>query len=204
MAILGLKGALVFLGFLMSGASLVATSRDDFCLSCLEMRLYKEELLQSPHAKDADGNLIGCSQCHISSSGLISMLETKVALGVTSTWTHFTSDELFLNRTKMRETARKYVADTNCRSCHEDLLLNASQDGPVSPKGQTAHLEYIKKNPHPDRGGCSRCHGKPNRYTRNRRQTPRVEVKGCVSCHENMAHRSFPVKEEVNSDTEIR
>ena len=202
-AFLGLKGGLVFLGFLMSGASLVATSQDNFCLSCHEMRSYKDELLQSPHAKDADGNPIGCSQCHVSSAGLISMLETKVTLGVTSTWTHFTSEELLLNRSKMRETARKYVADSNCRACHEDLMLNASLDGPVSQKGKAAHEEYLKNNPHPDRGGCSRCHGKPNRFiSKNKRskKKAKVDAKGCVSCHENMAHRSFPVKEETVFD----
>ena len=199
---LGLKGILLLVGFLIASTSVVATSQDSFCLSCHEMRSYKEELLRSPHAKDADGRPIGCSQCHISNSGLFSMLGTKVIQGATSTWTHFTSDKLILDRVTMRETARKYVSDTNCRSCHENLLLNAAQNGPVAPKGRTAHEEYLKKNPHPDRGGCSRCHGDPNRFTpRNVKRTPKVEVKGCLSCHENMAHRSFPKKGEITSAT---
>lgn len=176
---------LLLVGFLVSGVSLLVTSQDVFCLSCHEMRSYKEELSRSPHAKDANGKPIGCAQCHVSSSGPISMLETKVAVGINSLWTHFTSENLLLDRSVMRETARKYVADANCRSCHENLLLNASQTGPVPPKGQTAHLEYLKKNPHPGRGGCSRCHGKSHQYA------AKAEVKGCVSCHEKMAHRPF-------------
>ena len=178
----------------------MATSQDGFCLSCHEMRSYKEELLKSPHAKDAKGKPIGCSQCHISSSGLISMLETKVALGITSSWKHFTSDELLLNRAQIRDTARKYLADANCRSCHANLLLNASQDGPVSPKGKVAHEEYLKKNPHPDRGSCSRCHGKTNRYSDSKspslKKNTKIEVKGCLSCHENIAHGSLPRKQK--------
>ncbi|MBB5144347.1 cytochrome c553 [Desulfovibrio intestinalis] len=92
------------------------------------------------------------------------------------------------------------MADANCRACHEDLMLNAAQSGPVSAKGQAAHLEYLKKNPHPDRGGCSRCHGKPVRNTRARKQASQIEVKGCVSCHENMAHGSFSASRESGSD----
>ena len=198
--LLGIKGLLLFVGFLVSGASLAATSQDVFCLSCHEMRSCKEELSRSPHAKDASGNPIGCAQCHVSSSGLFSMLETKVAVGASSLWTHFMSEKLLLDRSEMRETARKYVADANCRACHENLLLNAAQNGPVSPKGQAAHLEYLKKNPHPDRGGCSRCHGKASRNSRAARGASQVEVKGCVSCHENVAHGSFSTSKESGSD----
>lgn len=147
MVLLGIKGGLLLVGFLVSGVSLLVTSQDVFCLSCHEMRSYKEELSRSPHAKDANGKPIGCAQCHVSSSGLISLLETKVAVGINSLWTHFTSENLLLDRSVMRETARKYVADANCRSCHENLLLNASQTGPVPPKAKPHIWNILKKIP---------------------------------------------------------
>ncbi|MDR2574730.1 MAG: hypothetical protein LBC94_10415 [Desulfovibrio sp.] len=42
---------------------------------------------------------------------------------------------------------------------------------------------------------------KPNRFisvkSKRSKKKAKIEAKGCVSCHENMAHRSFPVKEEA-------
>ena len=51
----------------LAAAGVSYSSRTEFCLSCHEMRVYQDELMLSPHAKDAQGKAIGCSQCHIPS-----------------------------------------------------------------------------------------------------------------------------------------
>ena len=189
---LGIKGCVLLAVFLLSGASVVATSTDTFCLSCHEMRIYHDELLQSSHSRDAEGGSIGCAQCHIPNSGIFSMLGAKIYMGAKDTWVHFNGDFPALDREEMREDAREFIADSNCRTCHKDLMLNAKGDGPVPDKGRKDHQTYLKNNPHPDRGGCSRCHGKKQRSSAPKK--PKVEIKSCVSCHEGLAHKPFHVE----------
>ncbi len=190
-AILGVKGVVVLVFLLISSATAVGTSTDTFCLSCHEMRIYRDELLLSPHAKDAKGHPIGCSQCHIPNSGVFSMLGAKTYMGAKDAWAHFNDEDPAVNRNEMREDAREFIADSNCRTCHEDLMLNAKGDGPVPDKGRKDHATYLKNNPHADRGGCSRCHGRKPRSSAPKK--PKVEIKSCVSCHEGLAHKPFHI-----------
>lgn len=139
-----------------------ATSTTEFCLSCHEMKVYQKELEASPHAKDAKGNPIGCSQCHVPGSGIVRMVAAKTYLGVKDIWVHTTEEDVVLNRAAMQPMARRFVDDANCRACHQDLGRNAKNDGPVSELGKLAHDNFEDKN------GSSRS--------------------GCAGCHQNMAH----------------
>lgn len=156
--------ALVLVVLVLGGGTygVKATSTKAFCLSCHEMRIYQTELDASPHAKDADGKPIGCSQCHIPGSGIVRMVAAKTYLGVKDVWAHYGGEGEDLDRAAMQPVARRFVDDGNCRSCHRDLARNAKNDGPVSETGKLAHDAYEGKN------GASRS--------------------GCAGCHRNMAH----------------
>ncbi len=151
-------GALVICIFiLITSAVTVHTSTTEFCMSCHEMEVYQEELLASSHAKDADGNPIGCSQCHIPGGNIVRMLAVKSYLGVGDIWAHYTKETYDLDRAKMQITARRFTDDSNCLACHEDLERNAKNDGPISIEGQLAHDSYLGKNGQ-TRSGCAGCH----------------------------------------------
>lgn len=139
-----------------------ATSTTAFCLSCHEMKVYQTELDASPHAKDAKGAPIGCSQCHIPGTGLVRMVAAKTYLGAKDIWAHYEGKGEDLDRAAMQPMARRFVDDANCRACHQDLARNAKNDGAVSETGRLAHENYEGKN------GISRS--------------------GCAGCHRNMAH----------------
>lgn len=138
------------------------TSGTDFCLSCHEMRVHHQELLLSSHAKDANGNEIGCSQCHIPNANVVRMLTAKTWMGLKDVWVHATGGGENLNRAQMQAVARRFTDDHNCRKCHLDLMRNARNDGPNSREGQLAHANYLGEN------------GK--------------SASGCVGCHQNLAH----------------
>ena len=72
----------------LAAAGVSYSSRTEFCLSCHEMRVYQDELMLSPHAKDAQGKAIGCSQCHIPSGNLARMLGAKAWMGIKDLWVH--------------------------------------------------------------------------------------------------------------------
>ena len=159
---LWIAGGIVIVACVALAAGAAYSSRTDFCLSCHEMRVYQDELQLSAHVKDAQGQPIGCSQCHIPSSGVFRMLGAKAWMGVKDLWAHSVYGSENLDRVAMQPVARRFTDDANCRACHEDLTRNAKNDGPLSKEGKLAHDNYEGKN------GQSRS--------------------GCVGCHRNLAH----------------
>lgn len=133
------------------------TSRTEFCLSCHEMRLYQAELDKSPHARASDGSAIGCSRCHIPSTNVVRMLGAKTWMGLKDLWVHNVNAGEPLNRVEMQPIARRFTDDANCRSCHDDLMRNAAQTGPISAEGRLSHSNYLGENGK-SRNGCVGCH----------------------------------------------
>ena len=133
------------------------TQRTEFCLSCHEMRVYQKELEASPHAKDAQGNPIGCTQCHVPGSGVVRMMAAKSFMGIKDVWVHYVQPRETWDRAAMQPAARRFVDDANCLACHKDLTRNAKGDGPVSAEGKLAHDAYLGKNGQA-RSGCAGCH----------------------------------------------
>lgn len=149
-------------GILVVAAGVKLTSTTTFCLSCHEMRVYQQELAMSPHARDASGQTIGCSRCHIPNAHVVRMLGAKAWMGLKDVWMHSTGDVVDLDRAAMQSVARRFTDDSNCRGCHQDLMRNASNTAPNSVYGQLSHANYLGQN------------GK--------------SPSGCVYCHRNVAH----------------
>ncbi len=143
---------------LTSGAgALKATSSTEFCLSCHEMSVHAESLKFSTHAKDKDGNPIGCSQCHLPHGIGVKYLAVKVYSGTKDLYVHFMGDPENLDRVHMQKTARRFVDDNNCLACHADLKKDAKGEKPISELGEIAHDAYLSKKGNV-RNGCTNCH----------------------------------------------
>ena len=132
LSLLGAKGIFLLVCFGASAVGVKATSSDAFCFLCHEMQSYRQELLQSSHAKDSRGQLIGCSRCHIPNGGIFPMLQAKVSLGFRDTWAHYANGGKIGNRQALQVAARDYIADSNCRTCHQDLLLSIHTTPPAT------------------------------------------------------------------------
>lgn len=146
----------------IASAGIHYTSKTEFCLSCHEMRVHHKELALSAHAKDADGQEIGCAQCHIPNANIARMVGAKVWMGTMDVWTHAIDGAENLDRAKMQVVARRFTDDANCRKCHQDMTRNAKNNGPISWEGSMAHANYLGEN------GQARSN--------------------CVGCHMNLAH----------------
>lgn len=149
-------------GILLIAGGVKLTSTTSFCLSCHEMRVYQQELAMSPHAKNAAGEDIGCSRCHIPNAHVVRMLGAKAWMGIIDVWRHNTGDVTDLDRAEMQAVARRFTDDSNCRQCHQDLMRNAKNTAENSVYGKLSHENYLGLN------------GK--------------SPSGCVGCHRNVAH----------------
>ena len=150
-------GAIVLIVLLGAGAVVMQTQKNAFCLSCHTMRPYEKELAASPHAKDAQGQPIGCARCHVPGTNIVRMLAAKAYMGSKDLWVYHVEAPDALHRAAMQPRARRFVDDANCRACHEDLTRNAKKDGPVSEEGKLAHDAYLGTNGQA-RNGCAGCH----------------------------------------------
>lgn len=150
---------LACLGAALAGG-VTYTSRTQFCMACHEMRVHQDEQRLSSHAKDAQGQVIGCSQCHIPKGNIARMLGAKAWMGAIDLWTHQTKIKQgeTLDRAALQPVARRFTDDANCLACHEDLGKNAAKTGPVSEEGRLSHDNYLGKNGQA-RSGCVGCHG---------------------------------------------
>ena len=141
--------------------SMARTSTTEYCISCHEMKDYKDELEKSSHAVDKDKNPIQCHQCHIPHSIGPKYLTVKIVLGIRDMFIHYFGDPEDLNRREMQKIARRFMPDENCLSCHEDLNKDV-KDKEISEIGKLCHEAYLGEN-----------------GTTKRR---------CAGCHFNMAH----------------
>lgn len=142
----------------VSGFALYATSTMEFCSSaCHEMEIYAEELRYSPHAKDADGKVISCSQCHIPSGIGPDYFAVKTYSGLKDLYIHIVHGPDSLERAHLQTSARRFIDDDNCRKCHEDLYKDAKNEKAISELGKIAHDAYLGKNGQA-KSGCAGCH----------------------------------------------
>jgi len=154
-----LIGCVVFLAVM--SLSMAKTSSTDYCISCHEMSVYKDELKKSSHALTKDKTAIECKDCHIPRGYGGRYLIVKTVLGMKDLMTHYFGDPENLNRREMQDIARRFIPDENCIQCHQDLTKDV-KDKELSEIGKLCHEAYLGKN------------GKTRR--------------GCAGCHFNMAH----------------
>lgn len=136
--------------------SMARTSTMSYCTSCHEMERYKTELEKSSHVVDVDKKAIECSQCHIPNSMGPKYLTVKAMSGMRDLWVHYFGDPENLDRRELQATARRFIVDGNCRTCHEDLNKNTKGET-LSEIGRLSHEAYLGKNGN-TKNGCAGCH----------------------------------------------
>ncbi|MDR0826654.1 MAG: NapC/NirT family cytochrome c [Desulfovibrio sp.] len=152
---LGLGIALVFCAGVYALFS--ATSSFSFCASfCHEMAPQAEELRFSAHALDKDKKAVGCADCHLP-SGFPQYPVVKIYSGSKDLFIHLFRGDAPLNRAELQSSARRFISDVNCRSCHADLYKNAKGDKDLSDLGKISHDAYLGKNGQ-TRSNCAGCH----------------------------------------------
>ena len=157
-----LAGAILGAGALLTYAGVMhGTSTDSFCVSCHEMEQPHAALLASPHADNARGTIVGCSDCHIPREFVPKMLRKIEASR--EVWGHFTG---------LIDTPEKYAAHREHMRDREINRLRAND----SQECRNCHA--VERMDFEDQERAVR------RYHRGMEQ----REKTCIDCHAGIAH----------------
>jgi formylglycine-generating enzyme len=147
----------LFMGILIVGFGSVLvrkTSSNEYCASC--HNIHPQAILswkKSGHYTTKSGHHTGCVDCHLPPHGKGYMI-AKIRTGVRDVWSKWTKDPAsfdWVERSRL-ENARKYVYESSCLACHENLFPPQ-----LSKEGEDAHLYYTSKNKPTDLQ-CINCH----------------------------------------------
>ena len=158
-----LAGAMVgVLGVLAFDTAMHATSTEEFCISCHEMKANPYAQLQNtPHYKNASGVRATCADCH-QPREFVPKLMRKVEA----------SREVWGSITGIIDTPEKYKAHTPVMKAREIARLQANDSQECRNCHDTAHMV-----PELQSKMAQRFH-----------QPQRVKDKTCIDCHAGIAH----------------
>ncbi len=136
----------------LSFYAVAATSEDEFCLSCHEMRYVAEQgWMHSAHYVGRAGVVAHCADCHVP-PGAWSTLKTKIRDGTKDVYVHLfgESDPRKMDWRRLRRLARSKVQDSACLRCHGNLTSQG-----LGLKAIMAHRQYLRGL---GRRRCLDCH----------------------------------------------
>ena len=149
-------GVLLMIG---GGKALDMTSTNDYCVSCHIHPAADASWKRSVHYDTQSGYRVACVECHLPPEGH-GYLWAKATTGLRDLWSYWTKDSASFNwdeRGRL-EIARKYVYESSCIKCHENLFPLA-----LTKEGEDAHLYYKQTKKTPDLH-CINCHLNAGHY----------------------------------------
>ncbi|MFN8242102.1 MAG: SUMF1/EgtB/PvdO family nonheme iron enzyme [Bacteroidales bacterium] len=163
-----LSGIVVCIIILAAGNKAVKyTSTDQYCMSCHVHPVQERNWKLSTHYNNKSGNIVHCTQCHLAPKGH-GYLYTKAKHGMKDLYGYLFKDSASIDwqSKKLLENAKKFVYESSCKECHQNLFpVTLSKDG------VNAHLSYT--NSAEGQMNCINCHiqvghyDKDNKHARN-------------------------------------
>lgn len=143
-------GALLILG---GGKALNMTSTNEYCISCHIHPGADALWKKSVHYETQSGYRVACVECHLPPKGH-GYLWAKGTTGLRDLWSKWTKDSSSFNWEDRRrlEVARRYVYESSCIKCHENLF-----PAKLTKEGEDAHLYYTQTEKTADLN-CINCH----------------------------------------------
>ncbi len=133
----------VLLGVAISFVSAVAvqkTSGDQFCSACHSMKPMAEAYRNSVHGGFGESGVVAkCADCHLPHDSLLGYLVQKGKSGLWDLWVETTHDTSKIDWFEKREEKRRFVYDSGCLHCHENLLKATK----LKSKPFIAHKAYF-------------------------------------------------------------
>jgi formylglycine-generating enzyme required for sulfatase activity/nitrate/TMAO reductase-like tetraheme cytochrome c subunit len=130
-------------------------STDKSCMSCHIHPHAEESWMKSVHVNNSSGVKVHCVSCHLPPQDQTWKHYTaKARLGIRDVWAYATKDSSEINweEKSLLENAIKYIPNSACVDCHQNLFPKG-----ITEDGVTAHLYYEKNEKKLDLQ-CISCH----------------------------------------------
>ena len=114
------------------------TSKNEFCITCHEMKFSYKWYKKSIHGSNSLGISVKCVDCHLPIS-FMGYFKTKVIDSAKDAYKHFfhpvkTEEKWIEKKEALDEHARERIENANCMKCHKDPK-------PGSEEGRELHAE---------------------------------------------------------------
>ncbi len=133
----------IALGMFISFISAIAikqTSGLQFCSACHSMEPMAKAYRNSVHGGFGESGVVAkCADCHLPHDSLLGYLVQKGKSGMWDLWVETTHDTSKIDWHEKREHKRKFVYDSGCLHCHENLLRATK----LKSKPFIAHKAYF-------------------------------------------------------------
>ncbi|MEZ5503294.1 MAG: NapC/NirT family cytochrome c [Halioglobus sp.] len=154
--VLGVAGVIAF------DATLHATSSEEFCISCHEMKAHPYAQLQKTlHYNNAFGIHASCSDCHLPKEFVPKMIRKAEA-----------AREVWGTITGVIDTPEKYAAHVPVMKAREIARLQANDSQECRNCHDTAHMQADLQS----------------KMAQRFHQPSRIKDKTCIDCHQGIAH----------------
>lgn len=137
--------------FIMTNIAMLTTSTPNFCSSCHEIQPAYLEWQASSHANNAKGVVAECMDCHLPPpEETIKFFYNKTYHGLKDVIGHFVGGQY--DRTENRKHAAANMDNSNCLSCHKNILYITHKRGAM-----LAHKSVLYPRPGYEKK-CTDCH----------------------------------------------
>ena len=160
----------IVIGLIIALITIVAvkeTSGVNFCSSCHSMRPMAVSYLRSVHGGMGRGGFVAkCADCHLPHDSLLGYLFQKAKTGIHDVIMEVSADTYRIDWESKREEKHKFLYDSSCLHCHENLLKATK----TNKKASVAHRGYFSgklkiKNEHETvKAMCINCHKHVGHY----------------------------------------
>ncbi|CAA0122599.1 Denitrification system component NirT [Halioglobus japonicus] len=162
LALLVIGGLLGVVAVIAFDTTLHATSTEEFCISCHEMKAHPyAQLQETAHYSNAYGVQATCSDCHVPKEFVPKMIRKVEA-----------AREVWGTITGVIDTPEKYAAHTPVMKAREIARLQANDSQECRNCHKTEHMRSDLQS----------------KMAQRFHQPKRMQDKTCIDCHAGIAH----------------
>lgn len=150
-------GALIGTGGSLITAEIVHNTGDaEFCGSCHSMEPMAETFKLDTHGgKNERGFVAECADCHLPHDSVLNYMIDKTTHGINDVFVETFTDTEKIDWLARRKERERYVFDSGCLSCHQELL---DKTVAKNPKSLETHGHYKQQLAKGDPIQCVSCH----------------------------------------------
>ncbi|PSW18065.1 cytochrome C [Photobacterium sanctipauli] len=150
-------GGMLGLGVSLLSAEIIKNTNDAaFCGSCHSMKPMADTFKLDVHGgKNEHGFVAECADCHLPKDNIVNYMVKKTSHGINDVFKEVFTDTDKIDWISLRNERERFVYDSGCLSCHQNLLNKTEAD---NPRSLELHAKYNQTQQGDEPLNCVSCH----------------------------------------------